>query len=446
MAFNPASNTQILNYGGGEFILTYTLTSGAFQSTNWYVVISEQLQPYFNVEILEQSNTSVTMRVYTLQPNTTENIITCFFYLYRTNLSLNPTVNSQVGLYNFKIDYDKDNIVKPVWEDTYFTYNGDYLNYKIYDDNNVIYAGTTIVKPNETNINLNINRIVAPYLNSKLIINDSWGFIDDYSKKFTIKEVTQSGNEYEIGKFRFYNNYNYGNINSDIPTVFLNNPIKYEKTTAGDIKIKVDKRQFFILTAFNTSSEEITLTTQYIDKYNSINQDHIGLDNSTMYFDMGRSYFDTAQFVRYFTNKDIKSMIFVGVDTCYNYCLYYLNSNGGWDSLLVEGNVKKSDNIKSSYYTTNVDNTTNEFGKTKYINVIDTYYTLHTDWFNDDEQERFANLIESTEVYLHNLNTDKILPVNITNNTFEYKTFTNNGKKKWYNTIEVEVAQQRIRR
>lgn len=272
------------------------------------------------------------------------------------------------------------------------------------------------------------------------------GYIDDYSKKFTIKEVTQSGNEYEIGKFRFYNNYNYGNINSDIPTVFLNNPIKYEKTTAGDIKIKVDKRQFFILTAFNTSSEEITLTTQYIDKYNSINQDYIGLDNSTMYFDIGRSYFDTAQFVRYFTNKDIKSMIFEGVDTCYNYCLYYLNSNGGWDSLLVEGNVKKSDSIKSSYYTTNVDNTTNEFGKTKYINVIDTYYTLHTDWFNDDEQERFANLIESTEVYLHNLNTDKILPVNITNNTFEYKTFTNNGKKKWYNTIEVEVAQQRIRR
>lgn len=446
MAFNPASNTQILNYGGGEFILTYTLTSGAFQSTNWYVVIAEPLQPYFNVEILEQSNTSVTMRVYTLQPNSTENIITCFFYLYRTNLSLNPTVNSQVGLYNFKIDYDKDNIVKPVWEDTYFTYNGDYLNYKIYDDNNVIYAGTTIVKPNETNINLNINRIVAPYLNSKLSIEDSWGYIDDYSKKFTIKEVTQSGNEYEIGKFRFYNNYNYGNINSDIPTVFLNNPIKYEKTTAGDIKIKVDKRQFFILTAFNTSSEEITLTTQYIDKYNSINQDYIGLDNSTMYFDIGRSYFDTAQFVRYFTNKDIKSMIFEGVDTCYNYCLYYLNSNGGWDSLLVEGNVKKSDNIKSSYYTTNVDNTTNEFGKTKYINVIDTYYTLHTDWFNDDEQERFANLIESTEVYLHNLNTDKILPVNITNNTFEYKTFTNNGKKKFYNTLEVEVAQQRIRR
>ena len=80
------------------------------------------------------------------------------------------------------------------------------------------------------------------------------------------------------------------------------------------------------------------------------------------------------------------------------------------------------------------------------MNVITSNFVLYTDYFNDDEQSRFHHLLESTEVYLHNLNTNEILPVNITNSSCDYTTFTNNGKKKWYNTINVEVAQERIRK
>jgi hypothetical protein len=113
---------------------------------------------------------------------------------------------------------------------------------------------------------------------------------------------------------------------------------------------------------------------------------------------------------------------------------------------LIDANAKKTDKITSKYYTRDYDNTTIKSEKTKFTNVINTEYVLHTGWFNDDEQSRLHHLLESTEVYLHNLNTDEIYPVNITNTTCEYKTFTNNGRKKFNNTINVEVAQTKVRK
>jgi hypothetical protein len=125
--------------------------------------------------------------------------------------------------------------------------------------------------------------------------------------------------------------------------------------------------------------------------------------------------------------------------------LYYVNGYGGWDSLLINGNNKKNDKITSSYYSKQFNNTTIDFGKTKFNNIITTSYTLYTDWFTDEEQSKLWHLLESTNVYLHNLETDRIEPCIITNTNCEYKTFTNNGKKKFYNTINVEIAQERIR-
>jgi hypothetical protein len=63
----------------------------------------------------------------------------------------------------------------------------------------------------------------------------------------------------------------------------------------------------------------------------------------------------------------------------------------------------------------------------------------------DDEASRMHHLLESTEVYLHNLEDDTIIPVNITNNSCEFKTFTNNGKKKFNYEIDVELARTKVR-
>jgi hypothetical protein len=131
---------------------------------------------------------------------------------------------------------------------------------------------------------------------------------------------------------------------------------------------------------------------------------------------------------------------------CSKYCLYYLNAYGGWDSFLINGNDKETDTITSYKYMKNADNTKKQFALNNYLNVISKKYSLKTDWLNDDEASRMYHLLESTEVWLHNLETDEITPVIITNKTCEYKTFKNNGRKKFYYTIDVEASQERIRK
>lgn len=134
------------------------------------------------------------------------------------------------------------------------------------------------------------------------------------------------------------------------------------------------------------------------------------------------------------------------IESGHNYCgdwaLYYSNRSGGWDSFLIEGNVKKIDNFEKYYINRSYNNTTMEWGKKVYHNEITTNYELHTGWLNDRQSEILAfNLLSSNQVYLHDLVNNKIIPVVITDDTAEYKTFKNNGRKMVNYTINVEASQ-----
>lgn len=54
------------------------------------------------------------------------------------------------------------------------------------------------------------------------------------------------------------------------------------------------------------------------------------------------------------------------------------------------------------------------------------------------------NLLESTQVYLHHKG-DAVVPVIIKNSECEYKTYTNQGKQKFYYTIDVEASKNKYR-
>lgn len=56
------------------------------------------------------------------------------------------------------------------------------------------------------------------------------------------------------------------------------------------------------------------------------------------------------------------------------------------------------------------------------------------------------HLLESTKVYLHNLETNEIIPVIITNAQCEHLTYTNNGKKPYYYNITVEESNLKLRK
>lgn len=121
-----------------------------------------------------------------------------------------------------------------------------------------------------------------------------------------------------------------------------------------------------------------------------------------------------------------------------NYALYYINAYGGWDSLAIRGNVTRTDNIQSQTYK----NKTN--GKVKYLNTSTATWQLYTDDMNDGS--KMHHLLESNEVYLHNLETDEITPVLITDSNCVYKNYANQGNTRFHYTINVEASNYKIRK
>ena len=433
---------EVLDNTGGIFSLKLTLTSSETEATGWHIEKAVESDDYV-VEITSTSTTYCDMTV-TAAPNTGTVDKNYTFYVVKEG-----TVNPIRYRYAFTVQYNQNNIIIPIWKDTLCSSNSSVLDYTIYMDDAPIYKGKTYAEPDAETANVRVNNICADYLNSSLPNGISGGYIMnyDYSKLFVVKQKNDSvAGEKAIAQYRFYNSYSYDDGPS---TLFNSDPIK-RTITNGIIRMDIDRRQYAVISAFNKSTTNKTLYSQILRGGTIQDLHNIVLDNTSEYINMDRSMYSNTPFVEaltFYTDNNNDGMIYCNIiDSCYDYCLYYCNAYGGWDSLLIKGNVKRIDNIDSKYYNKNFNNTTQDFEKKKFVNLIIPTYTLHTDWFNDDEQSRLHHLLESTEVYLHNLVTDKIEPVNITNTQCEYKTFTNNGKKKWTNTINVEVAQSRIRR
>ena len=441
VGFYPTSGSKILSHTGGTFTVTYYMSENAIPATHWNY--NTQDTNYTIDLTTTQDNTVVNLTI-NVEPNTGTVVQVCTFSLMKfTQGSTTPTFYT----YQFSVDYDHSKVTQPIWADVFYQNdNTSRLEYTITDESNaIIYSGTAIAEPGTNAINFNINRICADYLNSHLPngLTPGVNYVYDYAKLFTIN----GENNEELAKYRFYNSYAY----EPLPMrIFLNDPIK-RKMDGDKMIIEADKRQYTFVSAYNRRENPVTLTLSYMTN-TGVTNTFFELTDSAMFVRIGDGFampsttYVPKNFICNTTEGVDGQLQYDAIDTCYEYCLYYVNAFGGWDSLLIKGNALKTDNITSHYYTKGYNNTTLEFGKTKYMNEINTTYRLHTDWFNDDEQSRLYHLLESNEVYLHNLVTDKIEPVNITNKSVEYKTFTNNGKKKWYNTIDVEVAQTKIRK
>lgn len=133
-------------------------------------------------------------------------------------------------------------------------------------------------------------------------------------------------------------------------------------------------------------------------------------------------------------------------DNCgIRYCLYYVNSRGGWDSVLVDGISQKTDKYERDTYTQNYRTPSINRGVIEYRNNITESWTLYLRSLGDSKNPLFHNLFESTNVYLHDLEEGRIVPVYITSREMIYKTRKNQGKKLFTYQIEVESSQRKLR-
>lgn len=135
------------------------------------------------------------------------------------------------------------------------------------------------------------------------------------------------------------------------------------------------------------------------------------------------------------------------VDGCNPYALFYVNAFGCWEVLrLVSGTEAHGYDRATFNKKHNPTNITESRGKTNYQNVITRQWQVGTDWLTDAGAQNISHLIGSTNVWLHDINNGEIVPVIITDTASENKTFRNQGRQLVRYDINLQLAQDRLRR
>ena len=142
----------------------------------------------------------------------------------------------------------------------------------------------------------------------------------------------------------------------------------------------------------------------------------------------------------------IGGKVYYDVNYCGDAALYYLSSRGSWEAFLIEGLVKRTDKYTQQDYYKAFDNTTIEFGRRRFLTDIKRTWELNTGWLSDEEAYAVAtDIFPSTQVYLHLLDDDEILPVVITDTQAEHKTYENQKYQLVSYKINVEASQSASR-
>lgn len=335
-------------------------------------------------------------------------------------------------------------MANPIWKDYYVSLgSADPIEYRILCNDEVIYSGKAWKRPGHPTNEIRINDICADYLKNVLP-----SLVEEFTPAGhpTFVVETFSGSAWsQVASVQFYNDWSY-DYDFNPATMGLSFPINR----------KVDSRQWIVHSAYNASSirADITLkdgTSFFIIIPVEISPSFNADFNSDFAKEVRSAQTGTAVFnlSEYGNIKSVKidKVTYEMVEGCNRYALYYVNAHGGWDSLLIEGNHSEVDNLTRHNREVEYDNRSiQNRGRQNYVNEISKTLTLHTSWMSDEESSRMHHLLNSTEVYLYDINKDEMIPVVLKNGTTEYKTYRSNGHKLFNYTIEVSYANYRIRR
>lgn len=293
----------------------------------------------------------------------------------------------------------------PIWKDTYYqvsSANSPYeysiemktgrqivVNGVTQDEVQTVFNGKAWVRPGDTVLNINVNKVAQDYLYSDLPDLRNINVTTTYENKYACRQfylVSSAGVTAQTYNFLLDWSYENTSIN---PNTNLSRPINGHGAT----------NMLYLSTVFNSSQKVVT----------------------TIRVSAGSGYDNTH---------------------CGNYAIYYLNRYGGWDSFLIEGTGLKVDKYKRYQMGLAYDNTTLDFQKRTYNTEITETYKLNTGWLTDAQSQVLAkHLLSTNQAFLHNLSTGEIMPILSTDGTATYKTFKTNGRKRVNYTINVECSQ-----
>ena len=313
----------------------------------------------------------------------------------------------------------------PIWKDfTVVLGSADSIAYTIETDGVVIYSGIAVKRPGDTLTRATINNICAAYLHQTLpTLTLQGASAAPYVKTFDVKA---SGQLITSIEFVMDYSYDYGLLG-------------HAHSLSDPVDGVIDYRMPLLRT--NADSSYLIYRKNVITNqgYNSSLSDAVGnyvriTGTKDLNFDI--TFEGTSDVTRYSVR-----------DTCAKYALYYVNAFGGWDALVMQGTPKHSEDIKRYNVQKSYDNSESRArGLHNYTNEITPKWALKTALLTDEQSARMHHLLGSTMVYLYDIETAEVLPVVITDNSIEYKTFKNNNRQRAQYTINVQLAAERLRR
>ena len=337
-------------------------------------------------------------------------------------------------------------MANPIWKDYYVNLGtAESVQFRILVGDDVIYTGKAFKRPGQANNQIRINDICADYLEHVSPALSQTTFTGSNQPLMFDVQVDIGTRWTTVESVSFENDWSYDD--------------QYDPAIMGmsfPVNGKIDIRQWLVLTAYNASTITATIRLANGTSFDAIIPVEIGDDfNDDFNMDFSQSVraaqTGTAVFnVSKWKNVEsitVDNKTFKVVNTCCKYALYYVNAYGGWDSLLIEGNHSEVDNLTRHMRETEYDNrNVQNRGTHNYVNEIVKSLTLHTSWLSDDESSRMHHLLNSTNVYLGDLVTGQMIPVILTDTRTDYKTYKGNGGRLVNYTINVTIAQERIRR
>lgn len=338
-------------------------------------------------------------------------------------ISGTSTMGGNVVTAELKVYLTNDGTHYQIWQDEDYSHSTQeaYVNYGIYLDGVTnIYSGRAYKLEGENAIIFNINNICENYLKSDIDLEgiSTTGFsiqnVPYYSRNFMLTKDSVGD---VLGNYRFFNSWSYEPITKRPvanSAYFISDPIDF----------LVDDRQYFMASFYG--------------------------DNGTISYQLNTDSGSTS-FSGWQMKTVINGNLFPGTltvngqnytvkRTCAEYVIYYVNSWGGWDSLLVRGNSKRDDSLKHYSTIRYSNNQTPKYRKETYTVEIQPSYTFHTANLTDEQSRKMKNLLESRQVYIMDLNNRTFIPVVITNKNCEEMKYRNGRKMNQY-AITVDNSQ-----
>lgn len=336
------------------------------------------------------------------------------------------------------------NICEPIWKDIYVSLNKKYFRFLNVDTGELLYMG---INYNVAGNKINIRNILESFINLQKtpFTQDVYFNAVGFRNNKMINAVLQTSDvdtfieSEDIAVYHLYWNYDYNYENrSEDEFCLVGNYMLGYNTMAGDFYNPIeyyDSRQLVFA----------HVPVYYTNQASSVSKVY-GNDTQLIYTVPNNFKGDVYTVICPGDYNNIKlqtsdgSLWDVGYQKCTNadYAVYYLNSAGIWCWMLFEG--KQIENIKTTQKTYLTDNSNdkpwNIHNAIYNINVNDTF-DLTSVYLTDKQSRMLKDLYISPLVYVQDLNTLHIYSVNVATNSYDVKSFNNQGKRFFTHNIKL---------